>query len=362
MRIVHLTSVHPRYDTRIFLKECTSLANNGHEVYLIVADGKGDECRDGVSIIDVGKPVGRLGRMWATVNAVYRKAVELGADVFHLHDPELLRIALKLRNNGGARVVFDAHEEYVRQIALKKYLPAWFRILAAWLFGVFEKFVISRIDCVVVVIDEQVIYYKPFAKYISLVPNYPIIKSKFIPEKIFDYAHLFHGGSLTEERGLYQMIALAKELHEIGDLTLAGSLNVLNVNFEAAKYVGTLDKNALMEAYASANIGIILYHPVGQYGKASAVKLYEYMASGIPVIVPDHGEWPSVIKKIDCGVAVNVFDVNEQLNAVKFILSDPARSREMGKNGFSYVVNHASWDVAFGSMNNMYDYLRDNND
>jgi hypothetical protein len=42
-RTAHLTSVHPRTDTRIFLKECTSLASHGYAVSLVVADGKGDE-------------------------------------------------------------------------------------------------------------------------------------------------------------------------------------------------------------------------------------------------------------------------------------------------------------------------------
>src|SRR5690242_12790488 len=97
MKAVHLTSVHPRYDTRIFLKECRSLAAAGHNVTLVVADGNGSEERDGVHILDVGKPRGRASRMLQTVNAVYQAAVKLRANVYHLHDPELLRIAGRLQ-------------------------------------------------------------------------------------------------------------------------------------------------------------------------------------------------------------------------------------------------------------------------
>ena len=42
-KIVHITSVHQRFDTRIFQKECQSLRKAGYDVSLVVADGKGNE-------------------------------------------------------------------------------------------------------------------------------------------------------------------------------------------------------------------------------------------------------------------------------------------------------------------------------
>ena len=46
-KVAHLSSAHPRYDTRIFIKMCSSLAQNGYEVSLVIADGKGDEVKSG---------------------------------------------------------------------------------------------------------------------------------------------------------------------------------------------------------------------------------------------------------------------------------------------------------------------------
>ena len=51
-KICHITTVHPRYDVRIFIKECKSLAKTFCDVNLIVADGKGDETIDGVKKLD----------------------------------------------------------------------------------------------------------------------------------------------------------------------------------------------------------------------------------------------------------------------------------------------------------------------
>ena len=49
--IAHLTSAHPRFDMRICNKMCQSLAREGYTVNLVVADGKGNENRNGVNIM-----------------------------------------------------------------------------------------------------------------------------------------------------------------------------------------------------------------------------------------------------------------------------------------------------------------------
>ena len=62
-KIVHISSVHPRYDVRIFYKECMSLASQPlHEVHLLIADGKGDELKNTVHIHDVGCVTDKLSQ------------------------------------------------------------------------------------------------------------------------------------------------------------------------------------------------------------------------------------------------------------------------------------------------------------
>src|SRR5699024_2888763 len=113
--VVHLTSVHPRFDTRIFFKECQSLALSGYKVSLIVADVFHNETKSGVVIIDVGKSQDRLDRIINVTRRVYSQALSLDADVYHVHDPELLPCALKLKRKGKI-VVFDSHEDVSKQL------------------------------------------------------------------------------------------------------------------------------------------------------------------------------------------------------------------------------------------------------
>ncbi len=52
--VCHISSVHPRFDVRIFHKQCVSLVKAGYAVKLLVADGKGEARINGVWIRDIG--------------------------------------------------------------------------------------------------------------------------------------------------------------------------------------------------------------------------------------------------------------------------------------------------------------------
>lgn len=139
-KIVHFSSVHQRYDIRIFLKECVTLAQHGYDVTFVVADGLGNEVKQGVNIIDAGKPAGnRLARMFF-LQKVYRMASNLRADIYHFHDPELIHIGLKIKSKfPGSKVIFDSHENYADDISEKPYIPKYFRALIAAAYKYYEK-------------------------------------------------------------------------------------------------------------------------------------------------------------------------------------------------------------------------------
>lgn len=150
MKICHVTSAHERYDTRIFHKECKSLANNGWDVYLLVNDKDADCCIDNVNIVSTEfEPKTRYERMVLSRKYIKRKCLEIDADIYHLHDPELFAIIGFLKRH-GKKVIFDSHEDYVSTIKDKGWIPSKLRKIVSAAFGRYEKKIISKVDGAVV--------------------------------------------------------------------------------------------------------------------------------------------------------------------------------------------------------------------
>ena len=146
IKVCHLTSVHNAKDGRIFKKQCCSLAKAGYDVYLIAPAAHSEDI-NGVKIVGVpGVKKGRLYRMFCLTKAVYRKALEINADIYQIHDPELILYAAKLKKKGKI-VVYDSHEDFPQQIKSKNYIPGLLRnilfyVILIWRKRYFEKWML----------------------------------------------------------------------------------------------------------------------------------------------------------------------------------------------------------------------------
>ncbi len=356
----HLTSVHARDDPRIFEKECRSLARSGHAVALIVADGKGADIVGGVRIEDVGKPRGRVQRMLVTSRRVLKRALELDSDIYHFHDPELIPVGLALKRR-DRRVIYDIHEDVPQQLMVKPYLPYGFRGIASFVFNRAQRPALKRFDALIVPQPAMVEPYSKFSKTV-LVENFVDINEW--PEwRGLDYSslRLFHAGTLTAERGLFNMLNVAERLDGGDTLILAGPINDElrdrtrgHGGWVRARYLGVLAAGELRAEYGRCNIGLILYNNVGQYHMSYAVKLFEYMLNGIPVVMPNFGDWIGFNHENRCGLNVNPTNADEVIAALRFIRDNPDAAAEMGMNGRRAVRDRYHWRVAEGRLLGLY--------
>ncbi|AXT61830.1 glycosyltransferase [Aquimarina sp. AD10] len=350
-KVCHLTSVHGRYDNRIFFKECCSLASNGYKVCLIVADGNGDEVLDGVEIYDVGSSSGRFNRFFKATKKVYKKAVELNADVYHFHDPELIPSGLKLKSK-NKKVVYDVHEDYRTQIRIKPWINKFLRRVISFSFAKYEDYAMKRFDALLMPQTRMVESFNHLNEKTEFIANSIIIDNDFdLNTKDYHNKLCFHPGTLSKERGVLNMINALGYLNE-GKLILAGKFGSEKL-FEASKslegwskvdYLGKRPYSEIKEYHKQATVGLILFENVGQSHYAYTVKLFEYMYFGIPVIMPNFGDWVDFNEQYNCGINVNPDNPKAVSDQIKYLNNNPDLKRELGNNGRKAVEESLNWE------------------
>lgn len=340
VRIAHLTTAHPRFDVRIFHKECRSLARQGYRVDLYVADGGGDAQRDDISIIDVGPPTGRVSRMFGKTWAVWNRVRKTDARIIHIHDPELLPAALLLKCMGRA-VIYDAHEDVPRQILSKPWIKPWIRQAIAWPFERLENFIARR--CAVVVCATPHIAERYAAQNANsiAVNNYPIpgeldagSTQAYPGTAQGDGRTICYVGGIARIRGAVEMIQALE--HTNARLILAGPMESEDLHaslrampgWSKVDYRGVLDRVGIRQALSESQLGLVLLHPIPNYLDALPVKMFEYMAAGVPVLASDFPLWRQILESSGTGKCVDPLDAEAIAGAINAMLDEPAEELE----------------------------------
>lgn len=363
-RVCHFTSVHTAKDGRIFHKECRSLAKAGYEVYLVAPNAQDEEV-DGVHIVGVEvKSTGRLGRILRTGKAVYKKALALNADIYHFHDPELLRFALRLKRK-GKKVVFDSHEFYGFQIREKEYLPKFIRNVVADIYMWYEAYVCRRIDAVVQVCTiEGKDYFQDRCRRSIFVTNASDI-SNFKP----DYEVPFEKrdkvvlvGALTKLRGVTFLVEATR--YTSTKLTLVGKFSpdeyeteIKNMpEYHNVEHLGVVENQKLPGILNQALAGIATLLNVGQYYKIDVLptKVYEYMAMGLPVIMSNSPYNIKLNALYQFGVCVNPAEPDEIADAINYLREHPDMAEMMGRKGRSAAEKHLNWKIEEKNLLELY--------
>ena len=349
-KVCILTSVHPPFDTRIFHKEAKSLARAGYDVTLIAQHDK-NEIVDGIRILPLSKPKNRLERMTKTVWSVYRKALDLDADIYHFHDPELIPVGLLLKFH-GKRVIYDVHEDVPRQNLSKSYIPAAFRRPISLMIGVLEAFSARRFDGVVTAtpfINRRFLELRAITVNVN---NYPLGSELYEKENQWKNKEkvVCYVGGIAGIRGAFEMVeAVGKTKYR---LLLAGNIETdiekglkQMPGWRQVDALGFVDREDVRATMARSMAGMVLFHPEPNHIDAQPNKMFEYMSAGIPVIASNFPLWREIIEGAKCGICVDPLNPEEIAEAIQFIVEHPAEAEQMGKNGRRAVEERYNWGM-----------------
>ena len=329
LKITHVSCAHPWTDNRVHLREAVTAADAGFDTTLIAIENDLEIPRTAVKVVLL--PVrGRLSRFTVGAVEAVRAALRTRADIFHLHDPELVW-AVPLLRAMGKKVIYDAHEDMPSEMADKGYIP---RPLMPLFQGLAHLIVsATRMSTHVVAATERIaLRYRPAS--VTVIHNYPRMRgAERAPLAWGDRDDsIVYVGQVAAERGARPMLKAVSEqgFPDSAHLTIAGRIVPDALAEELARqpewqrvlYHGLVPPDEARALVAQARVGLVTLGRSSANLDALPTKMFEYFAEGTPVIASDFPLWRSIIETADCGLLVDETSPSAIAEAVGTYYSD----------------------------------------
>ncbi len=368
-KVCHITDAHSASDVRVFQHECKSLVKAGYDVTYITPNTI-NQIIDGVKIVSININTKPIYRLLTGPNMVYKKALEIDADIYHFHDVELFKVGLKLKRKGKI-VIFDSHENWIRYVIGIHWMPKILKWLGTFYLKRLYKKHLNKFDAVIVVSPHMIKDIKPYNERVYVVSNYPSIDKKdfsYLKDYLKRDNILLYPGSVYRESNQEVILNALTKIENI-NYHIAGKFldhyeKILSKHpsWNRVSFLGMLPREEIKKEYQKATIGIILlsyYANVGyKQGTMGNTKLFEYMMEGLPVICTDFDSWKDkIIDKYNCGICVNPYDVDDVICAIQYLIENKDAAYQMGQNGRKAVVNEFNWETQSVKLLKLYNSL-----
>ena len=381
-RICFLADRHDLFDDRIYWKMAVPLVKRGFHVHYILI-GESDE--SGVTSEGIHFKIFKLksfskNRFFNFIlkrlnpNNNYRlmlkEAKAIQADIYHFHDLWINRIGAKLKKFTNRPVVFyDAREPYAEDYMsyVKSPFPFIINLFASWI-DHWEKNQSKKYD---LVIANEITVQQNFAKVIGddrsvVLYNYMDMMDEkdLIPcnQKTYD---LMYCGAVTELRGAFEILkAVNRVKEEIPGIKalLLGKYYPSSIKEQLLDYINTNNLHnhiVLKEAvpykevgeyYRLSKIGLVLLKKVKTFEVSMPIKIFEYMAFGLPIIGSDFGHMKDYIEKDSCGISVSPVDTEAISAAIVLLLKDYDLYQRCSENGLRATLTKYRWELEFDKL------------
>ena len=374
-KVCHLVSRHKMNDMRVFEKECKSLAKGGFDVTLIgFGEQAKEETIDGVKCVSLYYPIkNNLEILLKRNKLTYEAALKVDAEIYHIHEPELLPVGKKLKRKGKI-VIFDSHEYYgwqlrdnIHKIKIVN-VPASFMKTIGDLYMRYEKRICMKLDAVIQVCTMNGIdYFEGRCKRTLFIRNLPNITDFTRNNNISFESPISISmiGGITKERGVTQLVKAAGKTE--ATLNLAGNFIPKSYEDELRRlpeyknvnYRGFLDKKGMVSLLEETAIGASTLLNIGQYDKIDTfpTKVYDYMAMELPIIISNTDFAKEMNEKYNFGICVDPSNPDEIAQAIIWIKDHPQEAAKMGGNGRKIIENEWNWGKESQKLLDFYNEL-----
>lgn len=375
-KAVHISTVRPPMEVRVFHHECVSLAKAGYNVELILHNGDDDATIDDVRIRTLGHRKKQRGlligsRLSAILRAARRAKEARPVDLYQLHDPELIPLGWWLKLTTKSKVVYDSAEDYTTYMRQKYFLPAPVRELLWFAMGSLETTAARWFDAVVTA-DQGTsdIFVRRGGQKVVTLHNFPVLDIFDIPpvaddQKEFD---LVYHGSIPKYH-LETAFEVASELkkrkrharwlffgichdtdwadREIAQRGLQGLFEIR----------GRVNHDEVAPLVAKARIGFIPLPDLPKFHQNIPMKLFEFMTLRMPVVLTDLPPSRPFAGDGKCATMVPPGDSVAMADAIERLLDDPELRKSMGEEGRRRVETEYNWTTESSKLVELYQEL-----
>ncbi len=370
-----------RPDPRV-LKEAESLVTLGYQITIICWDRASEmkpeeNLESGVHVIRVQsipsaygtgmKQLFRLPRFWLATLPILNR---LDPDLIHCHDFDTLPIGLLWGKIHHRPIVYDAHEYYAQ--LCKPRLQGLSGALLYRFIGVAERLSARRASAVVTVDDLLGSVYDRINRQVVIIGHYPNRSFAKEPNPVFTRRDLtlIYVGRLSIDRGLLSYANILRALCQqniparlklVGVFTSADEEQIFRNHCrgleDSIDILGWIPYQQIFPLLRESDIGLAILKPEPRYVVALPVKLFEYMAAGLPVVASNFSPIAGILQNCCCGALVDPLNPEDAFHQIRYWWENRGEARLVGENGRQAILQKYNWESLVGQLDKLYHLL-----
>ena len=106
----------------------------------------------------------------------------------------------------------------------------------------------------------------------------------------------------------------------------------------------------LAEYYAKSRIGLCVLSPITTFERSLPIKLFEYMAFGLPIVGTGIGHIKKYLTENNTGLTVDYFNLDQITHAMTRLLEDRKLYDQLSENGIKITRERYNWQGEFDKL------------